>query len=90
VNIAGAVFADFVTAPCGNPAQLMTPLGKRTIIAHTLRRLTQVAGLTRRCLYVRPRDQEVASRALRDAECADQIELVPLDTAVGDAPPRAQ
>jgi hypothetical protein len=81
MNIVGAVFADFVTAPCGNPSQLRTELGGRTILAHTLRRLMHVEGLTRRCLFVRPRDRTVATHALDNAGFADRIELVPLDTA---------
>jgi hypothetical protein len=81
MNIVGAVFADFVTAPSGNPSQLMTRLGDRTILAHTLRRLTQVAGLTRRCLYVRPRDRELSAQTLNEAGLADRVDLVPLDTA---------
>jgi hypothetical protein len=81
LKIVGAIFADFVTAPCGNPSQLVTQLDGSTILAHTLRRLTQVMGLTRRCLFVRPRDQQPAAQALAHAGLENQIDLVPLDTA---------
>jgi len=80
LNIVGAIFADFVLAPNGNPSQLTTRLGARTILAHTMRRLTQVDGLTRRCLFVRPRDGEPAAHALREAGLENRIDLVPLDT----------
>ncbi len=83
MNIVGAIFADFATAPCGNPSQLATRLGGRTILAHTLRRLARVEGLTRRCLFVAPCDAQPAAQALREAELDGRIDLVSLDT-----PPR--
>ena len=81
MDIVGAVFADFVQAPAGGPSQLRTEIAGRTILTRTLRRVTQIRGLARRCLFVRPRDQAPAEQVLRSTGLADQFDLVPLDTA---------
>ncbi len=81
MKVVGVVFANFVTGPSGNRSRLNAPLGSRTILAHTLRRLIQVEGLAGRSLFVAPRDQEAAQTALRGAGLEAQIELVAKDTA---------
>jgi hypothetical protein len=81
MNLVGAVFADFVEAPLGGASQLMTPLASRTVLEHTLRRLLQVTGLERRCLFVRPRDADAAAEALANAGLQTEIELLATDDA---------
>jgi len=81
MNVVAVVFADFVEAPSGLPAQLLTPLRGRTILARTVDRLMQVKGLAARCLFVRPRDLTVAQQWLCDQNLAGQIELLAQDNA---------
>lgn len=79
MEIVGAVFADFERAPAGGPSQLHTELGGRTVLAHTLRRLVRMAGLARRCLFVRPADEAVGREALQAAGVEDAVELLAID-----------
>jgi len=79
MEIVAAVFADFVETFLGGPSQLLTRLGSRSILGHTLTRLACVGGLSRRCLLVRPRDQGVAHDALRALSLDKVFEVLPLD-----------
>jgi hypothetical protein len=81
MNIAGVVFADFVDAPAGGPSRLTADLAGQPVLVRTLRRLLAVDGLHRRIVFVRPRDREAADAVLRDAELAELVELLPLDTS---------
>lgn len=81
MNTVGVVFADFVTGPAGGPSQLTAPLAGRPTLARTLRRLMRVEGLARRCLFVRPRDTDVARAAVQAADLGTEIDVVPGDTA---------
>ncbi len=81
MNFAGVVFADFVDAPAGVPSRLTADLAGEPVLVRTLRRLLQVKGLRRRCLFVRPRDRDTAETLLRSAGLSESIELLPLDTS---------
>lgn len=82
-----AVFADFVTAPAGGPAQLGTPLAGTPILARTLGRLMEVEGLAARALLVQPRDREAAGQAVAAAGLAGRVDVLPL---AGGPRPREQ
>jgi spiro-SPASM protein len=79
MKIVAAVFADFEHTFLGGPSQLLTRLGSRTVLAHTLDRLARVAGMDGRCLFVRQRDREAARKALHESGHAGAVELLPLD-----------
>ena len=79
MEIVAAVFADFVDAFPGVPSTLNTRLGDRTVIEHTLVRLMRVGGLDRRCLVVRPRDEEAAREAVHKQGLRQSIDVLPID-----------
>jgi hypothetical protein len=79
MKIVAAVFADFEETFLGGPSQLRTEIGGRTVLGRTLARLMRVEGLAARCLFVRPRDHELAARAVRESGLNQAIEVLPLD-----------
>jgi hypothetical protein len=79
MEIVAAVFADFAETFLGGPSQLLTQLGSRSVLAHTLTRLRRVAGLERRCLVVQPRDERAATDAVRELGLTDQVDVLTLD-----------
>lgn len=74
-----AVFADFEQTFLGGPSQLRRDLAGRSVLQRTLSRLMRVAGLERRCLFVRPRDQAPADSAVRELGLAGEVDVLPLD-----------
>lgn len=100
MNIAVAVFADFVETFLGHPSRLSTPLvappivagaaarpADRTILEHTLRRALRIEGASRVVLVTSARDAEVAQAALRAAGLQSGVELAAVDD--GRRPRRA-
>jgi hypothetical protein len=79
MDIVAAVFADFAETFLGGPSQLLTRLGSRSVLAHTLSRLGRVTGLERRCLVVAPRDRQIATETVRGLGLTDSIEVLALD-----------
>ena len=79
MKIAAAVFADFTKTFFDGPSQLSTRLGSRSVLGHTLQRLTRVDGLDQRCLFVRPADELTARAALDDAGLSERFDLLALD-----------
>lgn len=79
MKVVAAVFADFHETFLGGPSQLGTTLCSRPILAHTLHRLAQVAGVDARCLFVRERDAEAAHAAVADANLSDRFTILPGD-----------
>ena len=79
MKIVAAVFADFVETFLGGPSQLLTRLGSRSIIEHTLSRLLRVAGVDGRCLFVQPRDEAVARQTVANLGLSDAIDVLALD-----------
>jgi hypothetical protein len=79
MKIVAAVFADFVERNIGGPSALLEDLAGVPVIVRTLRRVAAIEGLAARCLFVRPRDRDVAARALQDAGVMDRFELVAED-----------
>ncbi len=72
-----AVFADFDAGLLGGPSRLTAPLGSRTVLGHTLERLSRVVGLERRCIMVRPQHESVARDLLSDGH--HDVEILALD-----------
>ncbi len=79
MRFVAAVFADFAETFLGGASQLLTRLGSRSVLGHTLARLMRVAGVERRCLFVRPRDADVAKATVEELGLADEIDVVALD-----------
>ncbi len=79
MDIVAAVFADFAETFLSGPSQLLTPLGSRSVLGLTLTRLTRVTGIERRCLVVRPRDEEAAKSVVRELGLADKVDVLALD-----------
>jgi spiro-SPASM protein len=82
MNFVAAVFADFAETFLGGESQLLTQLGSRSVLGHTLTRLMGVAGLERRCLFVRSRDEGTAKATVRELGLADEIDVLALDNGV--------
>jgi hypothetical protein len=79
MKLVAAVFADFAETFLGTPSQLLTPLGSRCVLEHTLARLMRVGGLKHRCLFVRPRDEADASEVVRRMGLDAEIDVLALD-----------
>lgn len=80
MKVVGAIFADFVEAAPGGPAQLQTPIAGRTILARTLARFVQIDGLAARCMIVRERDRAAAVRAVAESGVDGRVDVLPLDS----------
>lgn len=87
MKIVAAVFADFSETFVGGESQLMTRIGSRSVVEHTLRRLLLVEGLERRCLFVRPRDEHAARGVVARLGVDSEIDVLTLDDG---ARPRRQ
>ncbi len=81
MNVAAAVFADFTETFLGTPTRLLHELGGESVLNRTLQRIAQIDGAAPCCLVVRPREAELATRALRDSGLASRFELLALDDA---------
>lgn len=79
MNIVAAVFADFAETFLGGESQLLARLGSRSVLGHTLARLMRVEGLERRCVFVRPRDEDAAGSVVSEAGLTGEIDVLALD-----------
>lgn len=86
MKLAAAVFADFAETFLGGPSQLLTRLGSRSVLGHTLIRLMRIAGLEHRCLVVRLRDEDAAKAVVGELGLSDEVDVQGLDD--GDRPRR--
>ena len=79
MDIVAAVFVDFEESFLGIGSQVLTPIGSRSILGHTLSRVALIGGVAQRCLMVRPRDEAVARAVLEELRLTEAFELLPLD-----------
>lgn len=87
MTVVAAVFADFEATFLGGPCCLEERIGSRSLIGHTLLRLSRVEGLERRCLFVRPVHEGPARESIRAAGGERDIDVLTLDD--GARPRRA-
>lgn len=79
MNIVAAIFADFVDAFTGGPSTLAAPLGRRSVFEHTLTRFMRIDGIQRRCVVVRPRDENPAREVIRRLGLEALVDVLPID-----------
>ncbi|MFH1746531.1 MAG: radical SAM/SPASM domain-containing protein [Planctomycetota bacterium] len=79
MNTVAAVFADFEETFLGGESKLNSTVAGRPVIDRTLERLMRIPELDRRCLFVRPRDRDIAAETLQRGGLSDDIDLLPLD-----------
>ena len=77
MSTVAAVFADFDAGLLGGPSRLAAPLGSRSVLGHTLERLSRVAGLERRCIVVRPQHESAARALVSDGRY--DVEILAID-----------
>ena len=82
MKIVAAVFADFAETFLGSPAQLLTQLGNRTILGHTLTRTARIQNVTQRCVIVQPRDEDTARSVLAGLDLQTEFTILPIDDGV--------
>lgn len=79
MDVVVAIFADFEQTFLGGPSQLSEPLAGAPTMVHTLRRVSRVTGVGRRCVMVRPRDEAAARGMVSAAGLEGAFEVLAID-----------